>query len=102
MDSERAYSPEFKAKVVLEVMRERKSADQIYSDYGVPGDLLDRWTQEFLENAYLAFANRESEFHRSRRIEELENLVGKLSRDLDTSSRALRFMSRVLSTRIVQ
>jgi putative transposase len=97
----RAYSPEFKPKVVLEFIRERKSADQIYTEHNITEDVLNGWTQEFLENAHLAFAGSRSEDQKSRRIEELENLVSQLSRDLDTCSRALKFMSRAFSVRKV-
>jgi len=99
MNSERAYSPEFKAKVVLEAIRERKTTDQIDTDYGIQDDLLNRWIQEFLKNAHRAFVSGNSEVQKSKRIEKLENLVGKLSRDLGTSSGALRFISRALLAR---
>jgi transposase-like protein len=99
MDIERAYSPEFKAKVVLEFVRDQKSADQIYTDYDVPDDLLNRWTQEFLENAHLAFVSRKPEHQKLRRIEELERVVDRLTYDLSILKRALGFMSRVLSAR---
>jgi transposase-like protein len=101
MERERAYSQEFKAKVILEFIRERKSANQIYADYGIPEDLLNGWIQEFLEVAYLAFVVGKSEDQKSKRIEELEKLVSQLSRDLDASSRALKFMSRAFSVRKV-
>ena len=101
MGSKRAYSPEFKAKVVLEFIRERKSTDQIYADYGISGELLNGWTQEFLEVAYIAFVGGKSEDQKSKRIEELEKLVSQLSRDLDASSRALKFVSRAFSVRKV-
>jgi transposase-like protein len=99
MDRERVYSPEFKAKAVLKFIRKQKSADQICTEHGIPRDLLRGWTQEFLENAHLAFSSNRSEDQKAKRIKKLERLVRILSRDLGMSIRSLRFMSRILSTR---
>jgi transposase-like protein len=99
MDNKRAHSSEFKAKVVLEFIRNRKNTDQICSEHGITESILNRWTQEFLENAHLAFAGSMSEDQKSNRIAELGQLVNQLSRDLETCSRALKFMSRAFSVR---
>ncbi len=49
------YSAEFKAKVVLELLREEEPAAKIASRYGITVQTLNQWKKKFLENASLAF-----------------------------------------------
>jgi putative transposase len=50
------YSPEFKAKVVLELLQENKTINEIASKYGILPKGLIEWKKQFLENAVLAKA----------------------------------------------
>jgi len=49
------YSPEFKAIVVLELLQENKTINEIASKYGIIPKSLIEWKKQFLENAALAF-----------------------------------------------
>ena len=51
------YSPEFKAKVVLEVLQGDRSIDEVAHDYSVSPNLLRNWKKEFITNASNAFDN---------------------------------------------
>ena len=51
------YSPEFKAKVVLEVLQGDRSVDAVAHDYSVSPNLLRNWKKEFIANASNAFDN---------------------------------------------
>lgn len=51
------YSPEFKAKVVLEVLQGDHSIDEVAHDYSVSPNLLRNWKKEFIANASNAFDN---------------------------------------------
>ena len=53
--SRKNYSPEFKAKVVLELLQENKTINEIASKYGILPKSLIEWKKQFLENAALAF-----------------------------------------------
>jgi putative transposase len=44
----KTYSGEFKAKVVLEILKEEKSISQISSEYGVHPNQLGKWKKEAL------------------------------------------------------
>ncbi|MBD3808792.1 MAG: transposase, partial [Epsilonproteobacteria bacterium] len=51
----KTYTPDFKAKVVLEVLEGEKTLNEIASKYDVlPKSLID-WKKQFLANASLAF-----------------------------------------------
>lgn len=56
--SKRSFSPEFKAKVVLEVISGEKNIDQASSEYNILPNLIRNWKKEFLLNAPLVFANK--------------------------------------------
>jgi putative transposase len=49
------YSPEFKAKAVLELLQENKTINEIASKYGILPKRLIEWKKQFLENAALEF-----------------------------------------------
>jgi transposase-like protein len=51
----RSYTSDFKAKLVLEVLREEQTLSEIASGYGINPNLLTRWKREFLENAPKVF-----------------------------------------------
>jgi putative transposase len=51
----KAYSAEFKAKLVLEVLEGEKTINEIASTYGVIPNNLKNWKKQFLENISLAF-----------------------------------------------
>ena len=43
------YTPQFKAKVVQEILREERSISQISSEYGVHATQLRKWKRQALE-----------------------------------------------------
>lgn len=80
------YSPEFKAKVVVELLREQKSLSQLASEYGVHPTMLVRWRQQALENLPRVFARQEewevSRAEYEKRIEDLYTEIGRLTTQL--------------------
>ena len=55
MAQKRTFTPEFKAKVVLEILAERKSLAQASREYGIKDSVLSRWKQEFIERSSQLF-----------------------------------------------
>ena len=51
MTNRRKYTPEFKARVVLEMITAQKSAAQASREYGIKDSVLSRWKQEFIERS---------------------------------------------------
>jgi len=83
MSKRRTFTPEFKAKVVLEVLSGTRSSAEACREYGLRSSLLSRWKTAFVERAALVF---ESEEHRSQeqaRIAELERLVGRQTLEIE-------------------
>ena len=53
--SRRQFTSDFKVKVVLEVLRQDKTLNQIASDYDLHPQLVQTWKQEFIAVAPQAF-----------------------------------------------
>jgi putative transposase len=91
------YSSEFKVKVVLELLKEDQTLNQLASKYGIfPGSLIN-WKKQFLENAELAF-NKEQVIkeykqklcHKELENEQLYNEIGKLTTQLSWAEKKIK------------
>ena len=49
------YTAEFKTKVVLNIIQGEKKFNAICSEFNLNPNMVRKWKQEFLQNAYLAF-----------------------------------------------
>jgi transposase len=98
MTERRTFSAEFKAKVVLEMIRGEKGLMQASREYQIKDTVLSRWKQEFLERAPELFKgenqHQDSEGN-NQRIEELERMVGKMTMELDVAKKVLNGTSLV-------
>jgi transposase-like protein len=56
MSKHRAFSPEYKAKIVIELLREANTISEIGARENVSPNQLGNWKREFMENAYRAFS----------------------------------------------
>jgi transposase len=63
------YTPEFKAKVAIEALKEDKTLAELSSEYGVSVNTILSWKSEFLDNSALIFDRKNSE---KRKDEELK------------------------------
>ncbi|WP_019006582.1 transposase [Cohnella laeviribosi] len=84
MEKQNRYSSEFKTKVVLEVLREEHTVNEIAAKYELSPVMVSRWKAEFLERASMVFENKTSEADKLRKEyeskqEHLEKLVGQLT-----------------------
>ena len=78
------YEPEFKSKVVLELLREEKTVSQVAAEYGVHPNLISRWKADFIEKMPALFSKELSESDKLRKEyeaekEELVKQIGQLS-----------------------
>ena len=87
MRNRRSFTPEFKSKVVLEILSGAKSAAVICREHGIKSDLLSRWKAIFVERAPLAFQSEEQRSEEQVRIAELERLIGRQAMELEILER---------------
>lgn len=64
------YTAEYKAKVVLEVLREEKPLGEIASGYGLNPNMVRNWKSDFVDKASSIFENPEKEAKKAKRKEE--------------------------------
>ncbi len=91
MKERRKYDPEFKVRIVLELISGRKGLSQASREYGIKDSVLSRWKQEFLERAPQVFAAPPADDQKEERIAELERMVGRLTLQLEAAKKVLRF-----------
>jgi len=87
MAKRRSFTPEFKAKVVLEILIENKSMAQASREYEIKDSVLSRWKQEFIKRSPKVFERGTSRDDRDERIAELELMVGRLAMELEMSKK---------------
>lgn len=88
MEKRNRYTAEFKTKVVLEVLREEQTVNEIAAKYELSPEMISRWKSEFLERATTVFEKKTSEVEKVRKEyeskqEHLEKLVGQLTVEVD-------------------
>ncbi|RKU16446.1 hypothetical protein C6500_17455 [Candidatus Poribacteria bacterium] len=92
----RNFTPEFKAKVVLEALRGESSQAEVCRRHNLSEEQVSKWKQQLLENAVSLFASRgKSSKETTERIAELEQLVGRLSVAVDIQKKALTLLSEM-------
>jgi transposase len=84
----RHHTPEFKAKIVLEVLKGEKTSSEICRTHKLNVNLLNRWRQELLEKAPTIFEQVDLRSEDQQRIAELERLVGQLTMQLEIAKKA--------------
>ena len=91
MEKRNRYTAEFKTKVVLEVLREEQTVNEIsgkYGKYEISPVMLSRWKGEFLERASMVFGRESKAAEKMKRSyeekqEQLEKLVGQLTLEVN-------------------
>ncbi|MCZ8521865.1 MULTISPECIES: IS3 family transposase [Paenibacillus] len=88
MEKRNRYTSEFKTKVVLEVLREEQTVNEIAAKYELSPVMISRWKAEFLERASTVFEKKTQEAEKLKKEyeskqEHLEKLVGQLTVEVD-------------------
>jgi transposase len=91
MKERRKFDPEFKARVVLEMISGQKGLMAASREYSIKDTVLSRWKQEFLEKASHLFEAPQANDHKDERIAELEQMVGRLTMQLEMAKKVLKY-----------
>jgi transposase len=73
--TKRKFNADFKAKVVIEALKERSTIEEIARKYELHPNQISTWKKEFLEKAAGVFQNKES---KSEDPQQQESVVEKL------------------------
>ena len=88
MRKRRRFTPEFKAKVVLEVLTGAQSPAEACRKHALSPNLLGLWKTAFLERAPTLFQPDEQRDEDQARIAELEQLLGRATRHIEILKKA--------------
>ena len=90
MPKRREFSPECKAKLVIEVLHEERTMSEIASRENINIKQLSNWKAEFMENASRAFSRSRDKKAAVRQVEEVKDVerayqakVGQLTLEVD-------------------
>jgi len=83
----RTYTPEFKVRVVMELITGKKSLGEASREYGIKDSVISRWRQEFMERAPQIFEQPGSKDAQAERIAELERMLGRMTVQLEVAKK---------------
>jgi transposase-like protein len=93
MAKHRPFKPEFKARVVLQVLTGTKTAAQVCREHQISEQLLTTWKKHLLTHADLVFAQERESTAEQSRLAELERMVGRLTMELEAAKKASQLLS---------
>ena len=64
------YTPEFKAKIVLQILQGEKELGEVAKEHNINPNLIRKWRTTFLEKASTVFEDPEKETAKAKRKEE--------------------------------
>ena len=88
MVKRRTFSPELKARLVLEELSGVKRGADICREHQLKPQVLSRWKAEFLDRAPEIFATKRSRGDEQERIALLERLVGRQALGIEVLKKA--------------
>ncbi len=91
----RRFTPEFKAEVVLEALCGESSQAELCRKHNISDVQLSKWKRQLLENAETTlFETNDKQTQASQqRITQLEQLVGRLTLELDIQKKVSTLLS---------
>jgi transposase-like protein len=84
----RTFKPEFKARVILQILTGEKSAAQVCREHRLSDQLIANWKKQFLENIGSIFDQPHDSGAEQERIAALERMIGRLTMELEATKKA--------------
>lgn len=72
MKERRTFTPEQKVNIVLEVLREERTLNEIAAEHKIHPNVVTRWKSEFLQNAAQVFSKDANEAEALKQAHEAE------------------------------
>lgn len=93
MSKRRQFSPEYKARLVLELISGQRSAAEITRKEHIKDTMLYEWRAQFLEHAPELFSSTRADHEQEQHIAELEHIIGQLTIENQVLKKASRWLS---------
>ena len=86
------YSPEFKAKVALEALKNESTVAELAARYEIHPTMINNWKRNLLEGAADVFdKGQKKQKHMDAKVDELYRQIGQLKVERDFLSKKLDF-----------
>jgi transposase len=89
----RSFSPQFKAKVVVDLLTGAVSQAELARKHGLKPDLVARWKADALGRLPDLFAGDDQAQRHEDRIAELEQIIGRQTVELEVLKKASRLLT---------
>jgi transposase-like protein len=95
MKTRRKFTPEYKAKLVLEMVSGQRSPAEIARKEGIKDALLYEWRAEFIRSAPMIFSDSaaKDDSKQADKIAELEQVIGRLTIENEALKKASRWLN---------
>lgn len=96
MTKPKKYTPEFKAKVVLELLESGEKIGVVSAKYGLNPTMVSGWRRQLLDGAASVFSDnaekalREEREKHEEEVEDLHRIIGRLTVERDYLQRSCR------------
>jgi transposase len=88
MRTRRKFTSEFKSRVVLELLSGERTVAEACREYDLTAQMVNDWKAQFLAAAPQVFEKGAPSSGEAERIAELEQMVGKLTMQLEIAKKA--------------
>ena len=85
----RKFSPEFKAKVAIEAIKEKETLAELSKRFNVHANIIGKWKQEFLKNSSSAFTSSNKKSEKEDEVEKVYAKIGQLEMENDFLKKSL-------------
>jgi putative transposase len=89
----RTFPPEFKAKVVVDLLTGAVSQAEVARKHGLKPELIARWKAEALARLPELFAGDDQTERHDARVAELEQIIGRQTCELEVLKKASRLLT---------
>jgi len=89
----RKFTAEFKSEVVLQVLSGERTVAQVCREHELTAQMVNDWKAQFLAGAAQVFEQGKPASEERARIAELEQMVGKLTMQLEIAKKASRMLA---------
>src|SRR5438132_379994 len=93
----REFTAEFRTQVVLELLTGKKTVAELAREYSIKESVIYTWRSQFMERCVRAFQEEADYSATHARIAELEQMVGRLTMQLEAAKKASLWLDSAAS-----
>lgn len=95
----RVFSPEYKTKIVLDIISGQRSVAQTAREEQLSETLVIGWKRAFLEQAPSVFKSEAQRDERAHKLAEMEAVIGRQTLEIEALKKASRWLHSMSNTK---